>query len=63
MTFQYMYYAVNTCIIYLCLFILIFYIVSIGVDYNVKRQKIWVKERKKRTRNMLIKKYKLDKVD
>ena len=63
MTFQYMYYAVNYWIIFLCIVLLLFYIIDIGVDCYFDYQKIKIYERKQRLKNTLLKKYKLDKQD
>ena len=63
MTFQNMYYAVCSWIIFLCIAMLLFYIIDVSVDCWIQCQKIKKKERKQRLKNILLKKYKLDKVD
>ena len=63
MTFQNMYYAASSWIIFLCIALLLFYIIDIGVDCYFDYQKIKIYERKQRLKNTLLKKYKLDKQD
>ena len=63
MTFQNMYYATSSWIIFLCIALLLFYIIDIGVDCYFHYQKIKIYERKQRLKNTLLKKYKLDKQD
>ena len=63
MTFHYMYYAASSWIIFLCIALLLFYIIDIGVDCYFHYQKIKIYERKQRLKNTLLKKYKLDKQD
>ena len=63
MTFQNMYYAASSWIIFLCIILLLFYIIDIGVDCYFDYQKIKIYERKQRLKNTLLKKYKLDKQD
>ena len=63
MTFEYMYNAVNSWIIFLCIALLLFYIIDIGVDCYFHYQKIKIYERKQRLKSILLKKYELNKVD
>ena len=63
MTFQYIYYSVNSWLIFLCIVLLLFYIIDIGVDYYFHYQKIKIYERKRRLKSILLEKYELNKVD
>ena len=63
MTFQYMYYAVNYWIIFLCIAFILFYIIDVGVDCYFHYQKIKIYERKKRLKSILLEKHELNKVD
>jgi hypothetical protein len=63
MTFQYMYYAVNYWIIFLCIALLLFYIIDMGVDCYFHYQKIKIYERKQRLKSILLEKHELNKVD
>jgi len=63
MTFQYIYYSVNSWLIFLCIAIFLFYIIDIAVDCYFHYQKIKIYERKKRLKSILLEKYELNKVD
>jgi hypothetical protein len=63
MTFQYIYYAVNSWLIFLCIALLLFYIIDVGVDCWIQHQKIKAYERKQRLKSILLEKYELNKVD
>jgi len=63
MTFQYIYYSVNSWLIFLCIAIFLFYIIDIGIDCYFHYQKITIYERKKRLKSILLEKYELNKVD
>ena len=63
MTFQYIYYSVNSWLIFLCIAIFLFYIIDIGVDCYFHYQKIKIYERKKRLKSILLEKHELNKVD